>query len=97
MQIVIHLLGYLAAHSDATIILLNVHSEVSYLFETKARCSMAGCYFFRSVPMKGEDVVVKENIFLNRGILKIMVCSSTKAELGALFLNLREGKYCGSF
>ena len=32
------------------------------------------------------------NIFVSCGILKIVVTSAAEAELGALFLNLKEGK-----
>ena len=45
-----------------------------------------------SVPKKGEDIRTNGSIFVATGILKIVVCSAAEAELGALFLNLKEGK-----
>ena len=45
-----------------------------------------------SVPKKGEEIRINGSIFVATGILKIVVCSAAEAELGALFLNLKEGK-----
>ena len=51
MRKVIHLLDYLATHPDTVVMfrasdmLLNVHSDASYLSEKKAKSRMGG-YFF---------------------------------------------------
>ena len=42
--------------------------------------------------MKGENIQMYGNIFVSCGILRIVVCSATEAELGALFLNTKESK-----
>ena len=65
---------------------LNIHSDVLYLSETKTRSRLAGYYVLGSVPKKGKEIVVNENIFVAIGILQIVVCSAAEAELGALFL-----------
>ena len=41
---------------------------------------------------KGEAIKLNSSIYVATGILKIVVCSAVEAELGALFLNLKEGK-----
>ncbi len=50
------LLDYLATHPDAKIqfrasdMILNIHSEASYLSEPKARSRIAGVHFLGSIP-----------------------------------------------
>ena len=98
MKRVIHLLDYLASHPNAVVryrtseMILNIHSDASYLSETKSRSRLGGYYFMGSVPKKGEEIRINGSIFVATGILKIVVCSAAEAELGALFLNLKEGK-----
>ena len=92
------LLDYLATHPDATVrfhasdMVLNIHSDASYLSEPKAKSRLAGFYFLGSVPQKGKNIKMNGNIFVACGILRIVVCSAAEAELGALFLNIKEGK-----
>ena len=45
-----------------------------------------------SKPKKGEAIKMNSSIYVATGILRIAVCSAAEAELGALFLNLKEGK-----
>ena len=71
---------------------LNIHSDASYLSEPKAKSRLAGFYFLGSVPQKGKNIKMNGNIFVACGILRIVVCSAAEAELGALFLNIKEGK-----
>ena len=72
--------------------ILNVHSDASYLSETRARSRLAGYFFLGSKIVKGEKIKMNGNIFVSCGILKIVVCSAAEAELAALFLNIKEGK-----
>ena len=53
---------------------------------------MAGQYFLGSVPQKDRPIALNGAIFVFCGILKIVVASAAEAELGALFLNCKEGK-----
>ena len=71
---------------------LNIHSDASYLSENGAKSRMAGQYFLGSVPKKDRPIALNGAIFVFCGILKIMVASAAEAELGALFLNCKEGK-----
>ena len=98
MKRVIHLLDYLAAHPNVVVryhaseMILNMHSDVSYLSETKSISRLGGYYFIGSVPKKGQEIRINGNIIVATRILNIVVCSAAEAELGAHFLNLKEGK-----
>ena len=72
--------------------ILNIHSDASYLSETQARSRVAGQFFLGSTPVKGQSIVLNGAIFILCGILKFVVASAAEAELGALFLNCKEGK-----
>jgi len=92
------LLDYLATHPDATVryyaseMVLNIHSDASYLSETRARSRVAGLYFLGSVPKPNQPIQLNGAIYVFTGILKFVVASAAEAELGALFLNCKEGK-----
>ena len=92
------LLDYLATHPAAKVryyaseMILNIHSDASYLSETRARSRVAGQYFLGSIPKKDQPIALNGSIFILCGILKFVVASAAEAELGALFLNCKEGK-----
>ncbi len=82
-------------HPDAKIcyhasnMILNVHSDASYLSAPHA-CSRAGGYFFLgSLPVDGE---LNSAIHITCTILKLVAALAAEAELGALFLNAQETK-----
>ena len=95
---VLKLLNYLATHPTVKVrfhasdMILNIHSDASYLSETRARSRLSGYFFLGSKIAKGEKIKMNGNIFVSCGILKIVVCSAAEAELGVLFLNIKEGK-----
>eukprot|EP00804_Cyclotella_cryptica_P020749 CCRYP_016588-RA/>CCRYP_016588-RA protein AED:0.03 eAED:0.02 QI:0/0/0/1/1/1/3/0/1217 len=86
-------LDYAMTHPDAMItyragnMILAVHSEASYLSETKAR-SRAGGHFFLSE----DDPFPRNNgaILTLTQIIKPVMSSAAEAELGALYINARE-------
>eukprot|EP00804_Cyclotella_cryptica_P008878 CCRYP_013090-RA/>CCRYP_013090-RA protein AED:0.15 eAED:0.14 QI:0/0/0/1/1/1/3/0/882 len=86
-------LDYAMTHPDAMItyrasnMILAVHSNASYLSETKAR-SRAGGHFFLSE----DDPSPRNNgAILNLAqIIKPVMSSAAEAELGALYINARE-------
>ena len=49
-------------------------------------------FFLGDVSKKGKNIRMNGNIFVPRGILRIVICFVAKAELGALFLDIKEGK-----
>ena len=72
--------------------ILNIHSDASYLTEPKARSRVAGHYFLGATPTKNEPIQLNGAIYAYCGILKFVVASAAEAELAALFLNCKEGK-----
>ena len=92
------LLDYVATHPNATVryhassMILNIHSDASYLSEPDAKSRIAGHYFLGDVPNDDEPIMLNGAIFVFCGILKFVVSSAAEAELGALFLNCKEGK-----
>ena len=93
-----HLLDYLATH-PATIIryyasdmILNIHSDASYLSEPNARSRVGGYFFLGSVPENNRPIRLNGAIHIVASILKFVVASAAEAELGGLFVNCKEGK-----
>ncbi len=75
---------------SASTMILNVHCDAGYLNEKKAR-SRAGGHFFLS----NNDTPPHNNgpILTNATIIKVVMSSVAKAELGALYLNAKEATY----
>jgi hypothetical protein len=72
--------------------ILNVHSDASYLSTPKA-CSQTGGYFFLgSLPCNEDPIRLKGAIQVTCTILKLVAALAAEAELGALFLNAQEAK-----
>ena len=92
------LIDYMATDLKAIIrfrasgMILNIHSDASYCSEGRGR-SRAGRYFFLgSIPVNGQPIKPNRNIHITCAILKLVAASAADAELGALFLNVREDK-----
>eukprot|EP00978_Attheya_sp_CCMP212_P038992 scaffold198557_cov48-Attheya_sp.AAC.1 len=100
-DVVTHLLNYAASNPDATIcfrasdICLKKHSDASYLSEPKARSRAGGYYFLRSnSPLPtSTSFPPPENgaIHTLSSIMKVVLSSSTEAELGACLFNAKDG------
>ena len=87
------LIDYLVSQEEAVLtfrasnMVLAVHSDASYLSETKAR-SCAGGHFFLSndephPPNNGAILTIAQ-------VIKSVMSSASEAELAALFINARE-------
>ena len=91
------LLDYLATHPDAIIrfrasdMILNVHSDASYLSETKAHSRACGHFFMGWSPKDGDPIKLNGAFFTLCTILRFVVASAAEVKLGALFLNCKEG------
>jgi hypothetical protein len=94
---VLQLLDYLATHPEAVVryhksdMILNIHSDASYPSEPKARSRVAGYFFLGSKPIDNQPIELNGAIYALCGILKIVVASAAEAELGALFMNIKDG------
>jgi len=81
------LLNYAATHPDATLrftasdMILNIHSDASYLSESKAR-SPAGGYFYLSD--NTEKPPINRAMHIHCSIMHSFLASATEAEVGAL-------------
>ena len=91
------LLDYLATHPDATIrfrapdMILNFHSDASYLLKTKAHSRACGHFFMGWSPQDGDPIKLNGAFFALSTILRFVVALAAEAELGALFLNCKKG------
>ena len=69
--------------------ILNVHSDASYLSVSKARSRAAGIYFLSSLPTKNKPIKLNGFFHVMSSVLKFV---AAEAELGALFLNIKEAR-----
>jgi hypothetical protein len=67
--------------------ILNVHSNASYLSAPGARSQAGGYFFLGSIPVDGDPIKLNGAIHITCTILKLVAASAAEAELGALFLN----------
>jgi len=98
MKRVNQFLDYMWTHPDAIIryratnMILNVHSDASYLSAPKARSRAGGYFFLGSLPRDGDPIKLNGAIHVTCTIIKLVAASAAEAELGALFLNAQEAK-----
>ena len=90
------LLDYLATHPDATVrfhasdMIMNIHSDASYLSEPKAHSRACGHFFMGWKPDPTKPIRLNGSFFTLCAILRFVVASAAEAELGALFLNCKQ-------
>jgi hypothetical protein len=91
-------LNYMATHPDAKIqycasdMVLNVHSNASYLSAPHAHSCAGGYFFLSSTPCDGSPIQINVAVHVTCTILKLVAASAAEAELGAFFLNAQEAK-----
>jgi hypothetical protein len=71
--------------------ILNIHSDASYLSETKARSRARGHFFLGWMPRDGEPIRLNGAFHVSTTILRFVVASAAEAELGALYHNCQTG------
>jgi hypothetical protein len=72
--------------------ILNVHSDASYLSAPKARSQAGGYFFLGSLPHDGDPIKLNGAIHVQCTILKLVAAFAAEAKLGALFLNAQDAK-----
>ncbi len=98
MKRVKQFLDYMATNPHAIIrykasdMVLNIHSDASYLSAPKARSRAGGYFFLGSMPVDKEPIFLNGAVHINCTILKLVAASAAEAELGALFLNAQDAK-----
>jgi hypothetical protein len=91
-----HLLNYAATHPTITLryhasdMILRVHSDASYLSETKARSRAGGFFYLGS--HDDPDPILKPNgaIHVLSSIMRQILSSATEAEVAGIFYNAKE-------
>ena len=92
------MLDYCATHPNAKIcfrtsdMVLNIHSDASYLNAHEARSRIGDHYFLGWIPHDNIPIKLNGTIHVISTILKFVAASATKAELRALFVNAKEGR-----
>ena len=92
------MLNYLATNPNATLryyasdMILNIHSDASYLSERNGRSRASGHYFMEWMPVANEPIKLNSAVHTLCTILKFVAASAAEAELGALFLNIKQGR-----
>jgi hypothetical protein len=98
MKRVNQFLDYMWTHPHAIIryhasdMILNIHSDASYLSAPKARSQAGGYFFLGSLPHNGDPIGLNGAIHITCTILKLVAALAAEAELGALLLNAQEAK-----
>jgi hypothetical protein len=98
MKCVNQFLDYMWTLPDAVIryrasdMILNVHSDASFLSAPKARSRAGGYFFLGSLPCNGDPIKLNGAIHISCTILKLVATSAAEAKLGSLFLNSQEAK-----
>jgi hypothetical protein len=93
----INLLNYLATNQDAKVrfhasdMVMNIHSDPSYLSETTVYSRACGHFFMEWMPKNEEPIQLNGAFYVNTIILCFVMASAAEAELGALFHNCQEG------
>ena len=98
MQRVNTFLDYMATNPEAKIryyasdMVLNVHSNASYLTAPKARRRAGGHFFLSSIPKDRCPIRLNGAILTQCCILKCVAASAAEAELGSLFFNVMDAR-----
>ena len=92
------LLDYMATNPNAVVrfyasdMILNLHSDASYLSAGQGRSRAGGSFFLGSISKDNQDIQLNGSIHITCAILKLVAASAAEAELGALFLNVQEAR-----
>ena len=70
--------------------ILQIHTDASYLSESKARSRAAVHYFLGCPPQSNQPISLNGAIYTLCNVLKYVASSAAEAELGAIFLNIKE-------
>jgi hypothetical protein len=93
---VITLLNYCNTHPETKIryhasgMILRIHSDASYLSENEAK-SRAGGFFYIGSSTNTDKKLTNGAILIISKVLKHVVSSAAEAEIGAVFINAKEG------
>jgi hypothetical protein len=70
---------------------LNIHSDASYLTEAKSRSCLCGHFFMGWMPVDEEPIKLNGAFHVSANIMQFVVASVANAKLGALYHNCQIG------
>ncbi len=91
------LLDYLVGHADmkvcfhASDMIMNIHSDASYLSEAKAQSRACSHFFLGWMPTNNAPICLNGAFHVSTTILRFVFASAAEAELGALYHNCQTG------
>jgi hypothetical protein len=91
------LLDYLSLNADAKVrfhasdMILNIHSNASYLSEEQAQSRAYGHFFMGWTPQNGEPIRLKGAFHVSSTIMRFVVTSKAEDKFGALYDNCQTG------
>ena len=91
------LLDYLAGHADVKVrfhasdMIMNIHSDASYLSEAKAQSREYAHFFLGWIPTDDAPIRLNGAFHVSTTILHFVVTSEAEADLGALYHNCQTG------
>jgi hypothetical protein len=94
----IKLLNYCNTHPETKIryhasdMILYIHSDASYVSEKEAK-SRAGGFFYMGRSTKTDKKLTNGAILIISTVLKHVISSAAEAEIGAVFINAKEGAF----
>jgi hypothetical protein len=89
-------LNYLATHLNATArfhasnMILNIHSDMSYLSKANAHSRACQHFFMSWCADPTKPIKLNGAVFTLCAILRFVITSAAEAKLGALFLNCKQ-------
>ena len=98
MQKVNHFLDYMASNPDALVrfyasdMVLNCHSDASYLTAKRVQSRAGGHFFLGSVPKDGCPIFLNGTTLTNCTILDLVAASAVETEVGVILMNAMEVK-----
>jgi hypothetical protein len=93
---VIKLLNYCNTHPETKIryhasgMILHIHSDASYLSKKEAKIRAGGFFYMYSSTNTDKRLTNGENLIIST-VLKHVMSSAAEAEIGAVFINAKEG------
>ena len=91
-------LNYVATHPNATLTFhkskmqLVVHSDASYLSAPNARSRVGGYFYLSKQDNTNSNLLINALVHAECKIMKYVLSSATKAEMGAIFLNCQQAE-----
>jgi hypothetical protein len=95
---VIKLLNYCATHPEAKLLhhasdmILNIHSDASYLSEREPK-SRAGGFFYMGSNIDIQNRLINSAVLIISTILKHVMSSVAEAEIGSILLNAKKHQF----